>query len=218
FSTGESVTFTTSVKPPAKPYMALTWSFNGTTNVITSTISWGFKTVNIITSTSTDITADGYGNRISLDRATGALELRNLVMEDSGEYTITITPDAGLQKQGKTTLIVYAPITGAIIRSPEAILIEDKSYTNLSCEASGTISTRVWMKDNQPLHRSGRVTFSVDNKTLSLQPVHSSNHGTLQCRVSNPFSTVTVAHLLTVNCEYEKDLEQIRVLLILCHY
>uniref|UniRef100_A0A3B4YQY9 Si:dkey-250k15.7 n=1 Tax=Seriola lalandi dorsalis TaxID=1841481 RepID=A0A3B4YQY9_SERLL len=178
------VKFTTTLLPPDNPYLS---------------VSWNFKGGNIITSTSINITEPEYDNRISLDRATGALELRNLVLEDSGEYTVTITPDRGQQKQGKTTLNVYALITGATIRSPTDILIEDESNANLTCEASGSISTRIWIKDGQPLHPSSRLNFSSDNRTVSIQPVHFSNHGTYQCRISNPVSTMTVAHNLTVN-------------------
>lgn len=87
-----TVKFTTTLTPAEKPFL---------------TVSWSFKEVNIITSTSTNNTGPGYANRISLDRATGSLELRNLVMEDSGEYTLTITPDGQLQKQGMVTLNVY---------------------------------------------------------------------------------------------------------------
>lgn len=87
-----TVKFTTTLSPPEMPFLSVSWSFKGT---------------NIITSTSINITEPGHANRISLDRATGALELRNLVLEDSGEYVVTIIPDGGLQKQGTTTLNVY---------------------------------------------------------------------------------------------------------------
>ncbi|XP_051812349.1 carcinoembryonic antigen-related cell adhesion molecule 1-like [Acanthochromis polyacanthus] len=182
-----AVKFTTTLRPPNNPFLSVSWSFKG---------------VNIITSTSVNITEPGHVNRISLDRATGTLELRNLVLEDSGEYTVTIIPDAGLQKQGRITLNVYALISKATIRSPAAILIEDRSSTNLTCEASGSITTRVWIKDGRPLLPSDRVSFSMDNRTVFIQPVHSSNHGTYQCRVSNPVSTMTAAQNLTVNCDH----------------
>uniref|UniRef100_A0A3B4Z026 Ig-like domain-containing protein n=1 Tax=Stegastes partitus TaxID=144197 RepID=A0A3B4Z026_9TELE len=226
-----AVKFTTTLRPPQNPFLSVSWSFKG---------------VNIITSTSVNVTEPGHVNRISLDRATGSLELRNLVLEDSGEYTVIIIPDAGLQKQGKITLDIwnkpilsvsennftilkatysvcqevnlhlFSPgtqhvdsfsvavifnslISKATIRSPETILIEDRSSTNLTCEASGSIRTRVWTKDGQPLRPSDRVSFSISNKTVFIKPVDSTNHGTYQCRVSNPVSSMTAAYHLTVN-------------------
>ncbi|XP_034029436.1 carcinoembryonic antigen-related cell adhesion molecule 6-like [Thalassophryne amazonica] len=181
---GGTIQFTTTLDPPEKPFL---------------TISWRFKSVAIITSATSDTIAPEYTNRISLDRQTGSLELRNLVLQDSGDYTVTIVVDSGQLKQEETTLNVYAPITGARIHSPAAILIEGKSSTNLTCDASSTISTREWMKDGQPLHPSDRVSFSGDQRTVFIQPVHSTHHGTYQCRVSNPVSTMTATYNLTVN-------------------
>lgn len=91
---GQSVTFTTSVKPAAEPFMALTWSFNGTTNVITST--------------SVDVVGPGYENRIILDKSTGSLVLRNLTEKDSGEYDLIIIPHGAGQIQGTAKLDVLS--------------------------------------------------------------------------------------------------------------
>lgn len=87
-----TVRFITSLPPTQTPFLS---------------VSWSFKEANIITSTSVNVSAPGYANRISLDRATGSLELRNLVQEDSGDYTVTVTPDGGQQQLGKITLNVY---------------------------------------------------------------------------------------------------------------
>ncbi|XP_035605124.1 CD48 antigen-like [Oncorhynchus keta] len=121
---GGRVKFTTTLSPPAKPFVSVSWTFNR---------------VNIITSTMANITNADYKDRISLDRTTGSLELWNLGPRDQGEYRVSIIPDRALELQGATTLDVYVLLSAATITSPPATLIAGISSTNLTCEAAGNI-------------------------------------------------------------------------------
>lgn len=86
------VRFTTNLSPPEVPFLSISWSYKGT---------------NIITANIDDLVGDDYAGRITLDRATGSLELRELVPKDSGTYDVTITPAGALPKEGSITLNVY---------------------------------------------------------------------------------------------------------------
>lgn len=93
-ATGENITFLTSLKPTAEPFMALTWSFN--------------KTIQVITSTSEDMTGQGYEDRVVLNRSTGSLILRNITEKDSGEYELLIIPYGAELIQGTAKLRVQS--------------------------------------------------------------------------------------------------------------
>ncbi|KAK6326691.1 hypothetical protein J4Q44_G00023360 [Coregonus suidteri] len=181
---GGRVKFTTTLSPPAKPFVSVSWTFNR---------------VNIITSTTVNITNADHKDRISLDRTTGSLELWNLGLRDQGEYRVSIIPDGALELQGATTLDVYVLLSAATITSPPATLIAGISSTNLTCEAAGNISSTQWIKDGLPLSPSNNITFSADNRTVYLSPVQVIDNGEYECLVSNRVSNWTASHNLTVN-------------------
>ncbi|XP_042279575.1 carcinoembryonic antigen-related cell adhesion molecule 20-like [Thunnus albacares] len=183
-STGDSVTFTTSLKPAAEPFLALTWSFNATTNVITST--------------SVDVVGQGYKNRITLDKSTGSLVLRNLTERDSGEYELIIIPQSAEQILGTTKLMVQTKVSRPTIVWPTGNLIEGKSSVNLTCDADGFVATRVWMKDGIPLVSGDRFSFYDGNRVLSISPVNRTDTGEFLCNVSNDFSFDTAKCRLKV--------------------
>ncbi|KAG7256629.1 hypothetical protein CRUP_034846, partial [Coryphaenoides rupestris] len=193
---GGAVNFGTTLEPPARPFIAVAWSFKG--NSVISHTATG------------DIVEEPYINRVTLDQTTGSLELRGLALVDSGAYLLSVILDGGQQRTGTIELNVYALITGASITrsSSPATLIAGKSAVNLTCDAaSGAVSSRDWMKNGRPLPPApGRVTFSADARLLSINPVLSDNHGNYQCRVSNPVSAMTATYNLTVNCEYRPPL------------
>ena len=77
-------------------------------------------------------------------------------------------------------------------------LIAGESSVNLTCDAQGTIITREWRKDGNPLHG---VNIDELNRTVSISPVKKEDKGDYTCQVSNPVSSETVSKGLIVNCE-----------------
>ncbi|XP_045574669.1 carcinoembryonic antigen-related cell adhesion molecule 2-like [Salmo salar] len=273
---GGSVTFNRAL---AQPFITLQWKVNGTTIIL-----------NYIRSSDTLIPEDGYRDRINLDRSSGSLELMNLDLTDSGQYTVTILTPEAVSVEENTKLEVYdgpenaamkvipsdvhyetgsnlnlscsaessppaqfqwalngtllsnkgpelrlgniqinqsgsyscwahntrtlryqtsepsditvlEPISGAIITtSPNPPIIEGNSV-NLTCDASGSIITREWMKDGQLLSAGGNLIISEDKRVLSINPVKRTDSGEYLCRVSNPVSTADAKHILIVKSE-----------------
>uniref|UniRef100_A0A3Q3GAQ5 Ig-like domain-containing protein n=1 Tax=Labrus bergylta TaxID=56723 RepID=A0A3Q3GAQ5_9LABR len=57
-----------------------------------------------------------------------------------------------------------------------------------------------WMKNGQPLHDDNRTTFSMDNKTVTLDPIQYHDTGKYQCVAFNPVRNMTSPpYMLYVN-------------------
>ncbi|XP_036394136.1 carcinoembryonic antigen-related cell adhesion molecule 5-like [Megalops cyprinoides] len=137
-----------------------------------------------------------------LNREGQELRLENIQANQSGSYTCWAHNIRTLRyKSSDPSLItVLERISGATITGPTAPLIAGNSSANLSCQATaGTISSRQWLKDGQPLSPSNSITISGDNSSVSIDPVEGSDNGEYQCRLSNPVSTDTASYNLIVN-------------------
>ncbi|MEQ2169273.1 hypothetical protein GOODEAATRI_023434, partial [Goodea atripinnis] len=96
-SVGETAMFRTNLNPTETPFLSISWHY-----VVGSDIE------SIITSQPiSNITAPGYEGRITLFISTGSLDLRNLKLNDSGEYGVSIVPAGDFTKTGRTTLNIY---------------------------------------------------------------------------------------------------------------
>uniref|UniRef100_A0A4W6BIL0 Ig-like domain-containing protein n=1 Tax=Lates calcarifer TaxID=8187 RepID=A0A4W6BIL0_LATCA len=100
---GGTVTFTTTLTPQENQFVAWTFDFN---NIIT-------------TNTTSETTAPQYEGRITLNKTTGSLQLRNVSLTDSGEYRVSIISPGGGFHTGHTRLDVYGE---QMLKSSNALL------------------------------------------------------------------------------------------------
>ncbi|KAK1155149.1 carcinoembryonic antigen-related cell adhesion molecule 5-like isoform X1 [Acipenser oxyrinchus oxyrinchus] len=106
-----------------------------------------------------------------------------------------------LMKKEILSLLFTEPITNVNVKPSLAQPIANQTL-KLTCEVLGSqiVSSRLWLKDGQPLSTSDRITFSVDSSVVSFNPVLQSDNGEYQCKASNPVSEVTSAvYRLEVN-------------------
>uniref|UniRef100_UPI003AB0D212 cell adhesion molecule CEACAM5 n=1 Tax=Centroberyx gerrardi TaxID=166262 RepID=UPI003AB0D212 len=182
---GGSVTFTTTLTPPEKPFTVVIWTFD--TNGMTT---------NIITSSTSDTVGPGYQDRITFSRSTGSLELRNLALSDRGEYRVIIVPDGGLALTGDSRLEIYQRISGASITGSTNLPVEGNSV-NLTCDAAGSVPTREWRKDGSPLNND--ITLHDEGRLLSFSALKRTDSGEYSCKVSNPISSEEAKYNMVVN-------------------
>ncbi|XP_041669068.1 carcinoembryonic antigen-related cell adhesion molecule 5-like [Cheilinus undulatus] len=170
---GGTVMFTT-VSPPPGPFTGIIWKF-GTKQIINS---------NLLANT----TSPDYEGRITIFPDTGSLELRNLSLNDSGEYSVTITT-ASEVFSGTTTLEVYERIDGVTANANNTDLLESSSV-RLSCSvSSGSSLTFLWRNGSSEVTAGDRVQLSDEGATLTITNVTRYDQGTYTCHVSNPAST-----------------------------
>ncbi|KAL2084211.1 hypothetical protein ACEWY4_019729 [Coilia grayii] len=171
------------INPPPPPFQHIIWTFK---NAPIITLAGGGE-----------IVYPGYVDRVSVDETTASLLLKNLTVNDTGEYAVSTFSNTA--SRGETTLTVFEIIQTDPIISSGGTLIAGNSSVNLTCDVRGTIITREWVKDGEPLSPSNRTTFHEKNRTLSISLVEKEDNGLYMCNVSNPISTDTSNHQLLIN-------------------
>uniref|UniRef100_A0AAZ1XJR2 Ig-like domain-containing protein n=1 Tax=Oreochromis aureus TaxID=47969 RepID=A0AAZ1XJR2_OREAU len=169
---GETVMFTTTLTPTETPFQSVIWTFDDSKNIITSSTA--------------NITGPEYEGRIILFPSTGSLELRSLTLNDSASYSVIIFP-AGATK-----------ISASSVKPSTNLPVEGTSV-NLTCEASGSVLTRKWMKDGSDLTPTDNMTLSDNNRVLTFDTVTRKDSGEYFCQISNPISSDGAKYVMTVN-------------------
>ncbi|XP_061803354.1 cell adhesion molecule CEACAM1-like [Nerophis lumbriciformis] len=161
----------------APPWTSVAWTFtvDGVDNPI-------------ITSTTINKTGPAYEGRITLFIETGSLELRNLALNDSGEYKVSIITGVGDQITGSTTLQTLDPVSNVMLLVDGTDLVEFNSTVRLSCSSSGSSISFVWLNSSSEVMASDRVHFTDQNATLTIAGVTRYDQAAFACRASNAVS------------------------------
>uniref|UniRef100_A0A673CSH2 Ig-like domain-containing protein n=1 Tax=Sphaeramia orbicularis TaxID=375764 RepID=A0A673CSH2_9TELE len=165
---GETVTFTTTMSPPPVPFLAITWM--------------GPSSKNIITSGTTNVSDPEYTDRITLYPSTGSLELRNLALSDTGDYSLTIITHNVETHRGNCKLVV-------LITTASTDLVEFNSV-RLSCSSSGSSPSFRWLNGSSEV-TADRVQITDEGSTLTILIVTRYDLGPFRCHVSNAISAGT---------------------------
>ncbi|XP_072893314.1 uncharacterized protein [Hemitrygon akajei] len=80
-------------------------------------------------------------------------------------------------------------VSGVAVVTNNSTPLENLDTIALSCDASGTVETRTWFKDDQPIRENGRIFTSFDNSKLTIISVNGNDAGTYKCIASNSFSS-----------------------------
>lgn len=99
--------------------------------------------------------------------------------------------------------MIFCPpekMSGASVTASSNLLIEGNPV-NLSCEATGSVFSRMWMKNELGLVFTENMTLMDMNTTLSFKSVNHRDSGSYSCKLSNPVSSMEATYIMEVNCK-----------------
>ncbi|XP_059814530.1 carcinoembryonic antigen-related cell adhesion molecule 5-like [Hypanus sabinus] len=132
--------------------------------------------------------------------------LDSVSVAHTGKYTCEAYNTITKRNNASTTeIIVFETVTGVTVVASDPNPLEDPDTITLSCPASGTVQTRTWFKDNQPIQENGRIFTSPDKAKLTIIRANRNDAGTYKCIASNSFSSgagVTNVQVYYENCTF----------------
>ncbi|XP_061573152.1 carcinoembryonic antigen-related cell adhesion molecule 5-like [Cololabis saira] len=173
---GGTVMFTTTLTPSDGPFTAVFWRF-------------GVRDIISYDPTSNNTHPD-YEGRITFFPSTASLELRDLTLDDSGEYAVNISPGF-LSGRTRLDIYMYEPVSSVTVTPSSLDLVEFNSSARLSCSSSGSVTSYVWMNGSSEVTASDRVHVTDGGSTLTVVNVSRYDQGSYRCHVFNPVSDAT---------------------------
>ena len=100
-------------------------------------------------------------------------------------------------------IVFFFPDSAEITFDPEAEIKSEGENLTLSCNATGNpVPTISWTKDGSPVNQSGRISFSADEKQLTITNVNRTDSGEYRCMASNSLGNDTSsASTVDIQCK-----------------
>uniref|UniRef100_A0A3Q3XCZ4 Ig-like domain-containing protein n=1 Tax=Mola mola TaxID=94237 RepID=A0A3Q3XCZ4_MOLML len=141
----------------------------------------------------------------SLVANTSNLTIGPLTLNMSGKYIcMAFNNVTGKNSTAYTMLTVLAPVTKASIKIVGSQPILNHTFT-LACETAGMVESITWTHGQFPLYADNTRNLSMDNTTLTFDPVMKSDNGHYQCVASNPLSMLT-SEIFMLNVFYGPEM------------
>ncbi|KAM3614517.1 uncharacterized protein V6R79_015708 [Siganus canaliculatus] len=121
--------------------------------------------------------------------------------------SVYVTPALTVEASGMYTCMAFNDITGenstaymmlTVVEGITDIQVEeamnppiDGNFFDLTCNITGPVDRVYWMKNGDSLQTNTQTVISMDNKTVSFNPLQRSDNGSYQCTAMNAVSNMT---------------------------
>lgn len=107
-------------------------------------------------------------------------------------------------------------ISGASVTSSTNLPIEGNSV-NLTCEAAGSVFSRMWKKDGSDLILADNMILYDRDRVLSFNNLSKIDSGEYSCKISNPINSEETSYFMDVNCK-QQTVHLLSKMMITCLY
>ncbi|XP_058503808.1 carcinoembryonic antigen-related cell adhesion molecule 5-like [Solea solea] len=165
-------------------------------------------TLSCTTSSSPSATTQWMVNGRNLHKYAPQIYLHNVTEDDSGNYKCVFhNPVTNRFSSASAMIYVLDPLESVEVNNTGGPAILDKSFS-LHCDVLGSVDRVQWWQNWQLLMPDSTTTFSMNNKTLTLNPVQHSDNGNYKCQAFNSVSNLTSSPY-TVQVNYGPEMPTI---------
>ncbi|KAB0353122.1 hypothetical protein FD754_017979 [Muntiacus muntjak] len=123
--------------------------------------------------------------RLELSEDKRTLTVFNVTRNDTGPYVCEARNPVSVRRSDPFTLNVLYPVARPSLQASNTTVTEHEGPVVLTCLTNETGVSIHWFFEGQSLLLTRGMTLSLDNSTLTIDPVSRKDAGDYQCEVSN---------------------------------